>query len=94
MSSNYKDFLLIKNGEKYFFAVAPAWSGISVGDIVEVEGRLEQFDVEAVLTLSYNYDNDTKKFIDTICDCDYKKVIVRYRRSTVKWDESEDSEDE
>lgn len=94
MSSNYKDFLLIKNGGKYFFATAPAWSGISVGDIVEVKGRFDQFDVEAVLTLSNNYDNETKKFIDTICDGDYKKVIVRYRRSPVKWDESEDSEDE
>lgn len=94
MSSNYKDFLLIKTGEKYFFAVAPAWSGISVGDIVEVEGRLEQFDVEAVLTLSNNYDDETKKFIDTICDGDYKKVDASYKRRPVKWKESEDSEDE
>lgn len=94
MSSNYKDFLFIKNGEKYFFATAPAWSGISVGDIVEVEGRLEQFDVEAVLTLSNNYDNKTKKFIDSICDGDYKKVSVIYGRRPVEWKESEGSEDE
>lgn len=94
MSSDYTDILLIKNGGKYFFATAPAWSGISVGDIVEVEGRFDQFDVEAVLTLSNNYDNKTKKFIDAICDGDYKKVSMIYGRRPVEWKESEGSEDE